>query len=56
VLTSYGAGEALSGMLGVIGPARREYPIVIPVVELLGKALSERLERRERREREDVPR
>jgi heat-inducible transcriptional repressor len=56
VLTSYGAGEALSGMLGVIGPARREYPRVIPVVELLGKALSERLERRENREREGTPR
>jgi heat-inducible transcriptional repressor len=56
VLTSYGAGEALSGMLGVIGPARREYPRVIPVVELLGKALSERLERRESREREGTPR
>jgi heat-inducible transcriptional repressor len=56
VLTSYGAGEALSGMLGVIGPARREYPRVIPVVELLGRALSERLERREPREREETPR
>ena len=54
VLTSYGSGEALAGTLGVIGPARREYPRVIPVVELLGKALSERLERRERREREDL--
>jgi transcriptional regulator of heat shock response len=40
-------------MLGVIGPARREYPRVIPVVELLGRALSDRLERREARERED---
>jgi len=56
VVTSYGAGEALSGMLGVIGPARREYPRVIPVVELLGRALSERLERREGREREGTPR
>lgn len=56
VLTSYGAGEALAGTLGVIGPARREYPRVIPVVELLGRALSERLERRERREREDLAR
>ena len=56
VVTSYGAGEALSGMLGVIGPARREYPRVIPVVELLGRALSERLERRESREREGTPR
>jgi heat-inducible transcriptional repressor len=56
VLTSYGVGEALSGMLGVIGPARREYPRVIPVVELLGRALSERLERRETREREGTPR
>ena len=56
VLTSYGAGEALSGTLGVLGPARREYPRVIPVVELLGKALSERLERRDTREREGSPR
>jgi heat-inducible transcriptional repressor len=56
VLTSYGAGDALSGTLGVLGPARREYPRVIPVVELLGKALSERLERRDTREREGAPR
>ncbi len=56
VLTSYGAGETLSGTLGVLGPARREYPRVIPVVELLGKALSERLERRDTREREGSPR
>jgi heat-inducible transcriptional repressor len=52
VLTSYGSGERLTGMLGVIGPARREYPRVIPVVELLGRALSERLESRESRRRE----
>jgi len=43
VLTSYGPGETLSGMLGVIGPARREYPRVIPVVKLLGRAVSDRL-------------
>ncbi|MEP6995055.1 MAG: heat-inducible transcriptional repressor HrcA [Acidobacteriota bacterium] len=49
VLTSYGTGETLTGMLGVIGPARREYTRVIPVVELLGRAVSERLERREER-------
>ncbi len=54
VLTSYGTRETLAGMLGVIGPARREYPRVIPVVELLGRALSERLERREARERQDA--
>jgi heat-inducible transcriptional repressor len=47
VLTSYRSGETLTGMLGVLGPARREYPRVIPVVELLGRALSDRLERRE---------
>ncbi|HEY3204418.1 MAG TPA: heat-inducible transcriptional repressor HrcA [Thermoanaerobaculia bacterium] len=47
VLTSYGPGETLTGMLGVIGPARREYTRVIPVVELLGRAVSDRLERRE---------
>lgn len=55
VLTSYGTGETLSGMLGVIGPVRREYPKVIPVVDLLGRALSDRLERREAPEREDTP-
>jgi len=47
VLTSYGTGETLTGMLGVLGPSRREYPRVIPVVELLGRALSDRLEGRE---------
>ena len=52
VLTSYGTEESLAGMLGVIGPARREYPRVIPVVDLLGRALSERLERRASRARE----
>jgi heat-inducible transcriptional repressor len=55
VLTSYGTGETLTGMLGVIGPARREYPRVIPVVELLGRALSDRLERREVPEPEKDP-
>jgi heat-inducible transcriptional repressor len=53
VLTSYGSGETLTGTLGVIGPARREYPRVIPVVELLGRALSGRLEGRENRAEED---
>jgi len=53
VLTSYGTGETLTGMLGVIGPARREYTRVIPVVELLGRAVSDRLDRREERARED---
>jgi len=55
VLTSYGTGETLTGMLGVIGPARREYPRVIPVVELLGRALSDRLERHEPSEEQEVP-
>ena len=54
VLTSYGTGETLTGMLGVIGPARREYTRVIPVVELLGRAVSERLDRREERLEEDT--
>jgi heat-inducible transcriptional repressor len=53
VLTSYGSGETLTGMLGVIGPARREYPRVIPVVELLGRALTDRLESREGRLRRE---
>jgi len=47
VLTSYGSGDSLTGMLGVLGPARREYPRVIPLVELLGRALSDRLDRRQ---------
>jgi heat-inducible transcriptional repressor len=55
VLTCFGAGETLTGMLGVIGPARREYPRVIPVVELLGRALTERLESRESRARRGAP-
>ena len=53
VLTSYGTGETLTGMLGVIGPARREYTRVIPVVDLLGRAVSDRLDRREERQKED---
>ncbi len=53
VLTSYGSGETLTGMLGVIGPARREYTRVIPVVELLGRAVSDRLDRREERLKEE---
>ncbi|HEY6929653.1 MAG TPA: heat-inducible transcriptional repressor HrcA [Thermoanaerobaculia bacterium] len=53
VLTSYGTGETLTGMLGVIGPARREYPRVIPVVELLGHAVTGRLERRDGKSAED---
>jgi heat-inducible transcriptional repressor len=53
VLTSYGSGETLTGTLGVIGPARREYPRVIPVVELLGRALSGRLEGKDSRVEED---
>jgi heat-inducible transcriptional repressor len=56
VLTSYGTGETLTGMLGVIGPARREYTRVIPVVELLGRAVSDRLERREDSRRKEGPR
>lgn len=55
VLTSYGSGETLTGMLGVIGPVRREYPRVIPVVELLGRAVSGRLERFHPRTREEIP-
>jgi heat-inducible transcriptional repressor len=54
VMTSYGTGETLTGMLGVLGPARREYTRVIPVVELLGRAVSERLDRREERLREET--
>ena len=53
VLTSYTSGETLAGMLGVIGPARREYTRVIPVVELLGRAVSDRLDSREERQKEE---
>jgi len=41
-------------MLGVIGPARREYPRVISVVELLGRAVTDRLEGYHARERDEV--
>jgi len=54
VLTSFGPGETLTGMLGVIGPPRREYPRVMPVVELLGRAVSDRLQAHEPHEPEEA--
>ena len=43
VATSYGVGETTLGSLGVIGPARMEYPRMVPLVRYLGETLSRAL-------------
>jgi heat-inducible transcriptional repressor len=43
VLTRYGGEDEAGGVLGIVGPLRMSYPKVVPLVEFLGKALSERL-------------
>jgi heat-inducible transcriptional repressor len=43
VATSYGIDRRAMGSLGVIGPARMEYPRVVPLVHYLGEKLSELL-------------
>ena len=40
VATSYGVDRRAMGSLGVIGPARMEYPRVVPLVRYLGEKLS----------------
>lgn len=44
VVTNYGMENQSRGLLGIVGTLRMSYPRVIPLVEFLGKALSERLE------------
>jgi heat-inducible transcriptional repressor len=43
VATSYGVGETTLGSLGIIGPARMEYPRMVPLVRYLGETLSKAL-------------
>ena len=43
VATSYGVGETKLGSLGIIGPARMEYPRIVPLVRYLGETLSKAL-------------
>ncbi len=43
VLTRYGGENQPPGVLGIVGSLRMSYPKVIPLVEFLGRAVSERL-------------
>lgn len=43
VATSYRSGGRVLGALGVIGPRRMEYPRVVPLVEELGRYVTQRL-------------
>jgi heat-inducible transcriptional repressor len=43
VVTSYRSGDRLLGALGVIGPRRMEYPRIVPLVEELGRYVTQRL-------------
>lgn len=44
VATPYNVGERPLGSLGIIGPARMEYPRLVPLVHFLGETLSRALE------------
>jgi heat-inducible transcriptional repressor len=43
VTATYRCGETALGVLGVIGPRRMEYEQVVPIVEELGRCVTERL-------------
>jgi len=43
VAASYRSGDRVLGALGVIGPRRMEYPRVVPLVEELGRYVTQRL-------------
>lgn len=43
VATTYGIGERSLGTLGILGPARMEYPRIVPLVRYLGETLSRTL-------------
>jgi len=45
VATTYGIGEKTLGTLGIFGPSRMEYQRVLPLVDFLGRTVSEALER-----------
>jgi len=40
VATTYGIGSRSLGSLGILGPARMEYPRIVPLVRYLGETLS----------------
>jgi heat-inducible transcriptional repressor len=44
VVTRYGPENRAPGVLGIIGSLRMSYPRIVPLVEFLGRALSEKLE------------
>lgn len=44
VVTRYGGENRPPGLLGIIGSLRMSYPRIVPLVEFLGKALSEKLD------------
>jgi heat-inducible transcriptional repressor len=44
VVTRYGAENRPPGVLGIVGSLRMSYPRIVPLVEFLGKALSEKLD------------
>ena len=43
VVRGYRAGNGVSGSVAVVGPARMEYPRMVPLVNYLGERLSEAL-------------
>ena len=43
VATTYGIGEHSLGSLGILGPARMEYPRIVPLVRYLGETVSRAL-------------
>ena len=43
VAAPYRSGDRVLGALGVIGPRRMEYPRVVPLVEELGRYVTQRL-------------
>ncbi len=45
VAKSYGVGDRQLGTLGIFGPSRMDYPVVIPLVNYLGDRLTRALER-----------
>jgi heat-inducible transcriptional repressor len=44
VVTRYGGEHRPQGVLGIIGSLRMSYPKIVPLVEFLGRTLSEKLE------------
>ena len=43
VATTYGVADRSLGTLGILGPARMEYPRIVPLVRYLGETLSQAL-------------